>query len=151
MRKLDLRILRNVSGFYRPQRSCEGYVFTRVCHSVHRGEGACSRGGRCSWSKGCVSALGGSAWTKGGCLVWGGAWSPGGLLLGGWYPSMHWGRPPWERRLLLWTVRILLECILVKVAFIFFVQNVTLTWAFQYIVISQLSLKSSFRISRANI
>ena len=23
--------------FYRPQRSCEGYVFTRVCHSVYRG------------------------------------------------------------------------------------------------------------------
>ena len=23
--------------FYRPQRSCEGYVFTPVCHSVHRG------------------------------------------------------------------------------------------------------------------
>ena len=22
---------------YRPQRSCEGYVFTPVCHSVHRG------------------------------------------------------------------------------------------------------------------
>ena len=25
---------------YRPQRSCEGYVFTPVCHSVHRG-GVC--------------------------------------------------------------------------------------------------------------
>ena len=25
--------------YYRPQRSCEGYVFTRVCHSVHRGGG----------------------------------------------------------------------------------------------------------------
>ena len=23
--------------FYRPQRSCQGYVFTPVCHSVHRG------------------------------------------------------------------------------------------------------------------
>ena len=23
---------------YHPQRSCEGYVFTPVCHSVHRGE-----------------------------------------------------------------------------------------------------------------
>ena len=41
--------------FYRPQRSCEGYVFTRVCHSVHGGvpgpggvpgsRGVCSRGG----------------------------------------------------------------------------------------------------------
>ena len=28
--------------FYRPQRSCEGYVFfTCVCHSVHRGGGVC--------------------------------------------------------------------------------------------------------------
>ena len=24
---------------YRPQRSCEGYVFTRVCHSIHSGGG----------------------------------------------------------------------------------------------------------------
>ena len=31
------------SYHYCPQRSCEGYVFTRVCHSVHRGVclGAC--------------------------------------------------------------------------------------------------------------
>ena len=26
-----------VNDNYRPQRSCEGYVFTPVCHSVHRG------------------------------------------------------------------------------------------------------------------
>ena len=26
-----------VIDYYRPQRSCEGYVFTPVCHSVHRG------------------------------------------------------------------------------------------------------------------
>ena len=25
------------NNYYRPQRSSEGYVFTRVCHSVHRG------------------------------------------------------------------------------------------------------------------
>ena len=29
-------------GYYRPQRSCEGYVFTPVCHSVHRGGGCLS-------------------------------------------------------------------------------------------------------------
>ena len=23
--------------YFRPQRSCEGYVFTRVCHCIHRG------------------------------------------------------------------------------------------------------------------
>ena len=60
--------------------------------------------------------------------VWsgpGGAWSQGGLVLGmpapggvwsrgGWYASMQWGRPsPRERRLLLRTVRMLMECILV--------------------------------------
>ena len=28
----------NLIYIYRPQRSCEGYVFTRVCHSVHGGE-----------------------------------------------------------------------------------------------------------------
>ena len=87
----------------------------------------------------------------GGCLDQGGCLVPGGLLLGGGIPACTEADPPRERRLLLWTVRILLEYILVKVAFIFFVQNVTLPWAFQYIVISQLSLKSSFRISRANI
>ena len=27
------------NNLYRPQRSCEGYVFTPVCHSVHRGVG----------------------------------------------------------------------------------------------------------------
>ena len=34
--------------FNRPQRSCEGYIFTPVCHSVHRGGGAipaCIAGG----------------------------------------------------------------------------------------------------------
>ena len=28
------------NNYYRPQRSCEGYVFTPVCHSVHRGGSA---------------------------------------------------------------------------------------------------------------
>ena len=68
-------------NYYRPQRSCEGYVFTRVCHSVHgRGGGipACIAGG--------IPA----------CLAAGGVETP-----------------PRSRRLLLRTVRILLECILV--------------------------------------
>ena len=46
-------------AFYRPQRSCEGYVFTHVCHSVHEGG---------AWSQGVPG--------PGGCLV------PGGLLRG---------------------------------------------------------------------
>ena len=56
---------------------------------------------------------------SGGDLLWGGAWS-GGMCVclwgevpgpGGRHPSMHWA--PWERRLLLRTVCIPLECILV--------------------------------------
>ena len=59
-------------AFYRPQRSCEGYVFTHVCHSVHEGG---------AWSWGCLvpggSAPGGPAW---GCLFRGGACSRGSAL-----------------------------------------------------------------------
>ena len=101
--------------FYRPQRSCEGYVFTGVClstggvvsqhalqvvsqHALQQvSTGGLFPGGACS----------------GGCLLWAGACSMGGaapggcLLQGGGDPS-----PP-SRRLLLRTVRILLECILV--------------------------------------
>ena len=61
--------------YYRPQRSCEGYVFTRVCHSVQGG----------------------------GCL-------PQCMLV---YCHHHRPPPPPYPRLLLRTVRILLECILV--------------------------------------
>ena len=71
-------------GYYRPQRSYEGYVFTRVCHSVQRG--VYSRG--LLWEG---SALGGVP-------------APGGV----WRPPLA-----RSRRLLSQTVRILLECILV--------------------------------------
>ena len=67
---------------YRPQRSCEGYVFTRVCHSVLGGAiPACTAGGitaclavggACSWG----SAAGGGGCLLGGCLI-------RGCLLGG--------------------------------------------------------------------
>ena len=49
--------------YYRPQRSCEGYVFTGVCDSVHKGGGAipaCIAGG----IPACLAA--------GGCLLRGG-------------------------------------------------------------------------------
>ena len=86
------------SLYYRPQRSCEGYVFTGVCLSTRGvpGPGGClvwgggsapgevpPRGGGGACSGGMPGP--GGAWS-GGCLVWGGAGS------GGWYPSMHWGR-----------------------------------------------------------
>ena len=84
---------------YRPQRSCEGYVFTPVCHSVHRG-GVC------------LSAC------------WDTTPSPRtrhpprpGTPPPEQTPPPGPGTPPGSRpasrRLLLRTVRILLECILV--------------------------------------
>ena len=120
--KVVLPFVTNGINFYRPQRSCEGYVFTGVClstggclvlGSLFQG-GAWSWGGVCSggaWSWGGVcsqgvpgpggSALGG-AWSWGG-LLQGGVPGPGGCLV---------ETPP--GRLLLRTVRILLECILVN-------------------------------------
>ena len=49
-------------------------------------------------SRGCLlpgglSAPGGVVCSQGVC-PWEGVCSRGGLLLGGWYPSMHWGRHP---------------------------------------------------------
>ena len=55
---------------YRPQRSCEGYVFTRVCHSVRGGVPG----------RGEVPGPGGSA--PGGCLLPGGCLVQGGMLRG---------------------------------------------------------------------
>ena len=106
--------------------------------SVHEGGGCLVRGrsaprgvpgpGRGSavggaWSQG-VPGLGGlvpqGAWSRGG--AWSGgwvvAWSRGAPGPGGGYPSKYWDRPPpRERRLLLQTVRILLECILLSYQF----------------------------------
>ena len=81
-----------LGNFYRPQRSREGYVFTRVCLST------------------------GGVLVPGGCLVLGGVWSRRVCSRGRGLVSKHALRqtpPPRERRLLLRTVRILLECILV--------------------------------------
>ena len=119
--------------FYRPQRSCEGYVFTGICLSRggcllrgawSRGVGVCLLPGGLVWGRGVPAPMGaglgqGNAWSWG-CLL------PGGcLVLGGWYPSMHWGRhPPRQRWLLLWMVRIPLECILI------FNFNIQVWWSF---------------------
>ena len=80
---------------YRPQRSCEGYVFTPVCHSVHRGV--------------CLSAC----WdtTPHQDQAPPGPGTPPGADPPG--PGTPPGSRPASRRLLLRTVRILLECILV--------------------------------------
>ena len=139
------------ANYYCPQRSCEGYVFTCVCDSVHRGGAipACLAAGL---QGGCL-VLGvpgpGGVWC--GLLLW-----PSGLvafwlkvafwygLRGGRRPphqkaitedhfqtegclqseghnrrpqqkAMRSPSPPPSRRLLLRTVRILLECILVLI------------------------------------
>ena len=65
------------------------------------GGGLPGPGGGSAWSRG-VSLVqgglpgpGGSPWSRWVCLVWGGsAWLGGGVLRGGWHPSMHWGRHP---------------------------------------------------------
>ena len=77
-----------LSIFYRPQRSCEGYVFTGVCLSTW-GEGEYPSM-PCRWypSRSCSRSRGVRAWGGG-----------------------RGGDPPASRRLLLRTVRILLECI----------------------------------------
>ena len=80
----------------------QGYIFTGVYDSVHRG-GVCSRGSVVC-SGGGVSAPGGSA-LGGGCLLLGGCLVLGGLCVPGEDPPP--GRP------LLRAVRILLECNLV--------------------------------------
>ena len=113
-----------VSYYYRPQWSCEGYDFTGVCLSTVGGDCFPSMPCRwypsmpCSRSPGgcdipaCIAGgipaclatgLQGGAWS-GGCLVLGGGLLRGGLVWGsaprgvpgrgGWYPSMHWDRPP---------------------------------------------------------
>ena len=74
------------TDYYRPQRSCEGYVFTRVCDSVHGGGGAIP-----AYIAGGIPAVGGGACSRGvpapgvsapgGCLLWG-VPAPGGCLLG---------------------------------------------------------------------
>ena len=73
-------------GFYHPQRSCEGYIFTGVC--LFTG-GMPGPGGLCL-VPGRVSAAGGLLWwvsaPEGGVPGLGGVCSGEGR---GWYPSMH--------------------------------------------------------------
>ena len=101
----DILTTNYVNHFYRPQRSCEGYVFTRVCDSVHRGgvlsqhalqvvsQHALQQGGACSGGSAPGGLLGGSAGgvCSGGCLFQGcllrgyllqGVPVPGGPALG---------------------------------------------------------------------
>ena len=99
-----------ICTFYRPQRSCEGYVFTGVCLSTGGvsapkglGLGVCSRGVSAPRGVGVGCLLPGvCAWSGRGCLL------PGGVGI----QACTEADPPRERRLLLRTVRILLECIL---------------------------------------
>ena len=111
----------------------QGYVFTHVCDSVHRGDGipaciagsipACLAAGlQASNIPACIAGfqahtqgeVEGSGQVGSQAHTWGVSRPIGGSPgphLGGVYPSMHWGRSP--QQLLLWVARILLECILV--------------------------------------
>ena len=91
---------------------CEGYVFTRVCYSVHRDGLQAIPTGEVGWSgwgvfrprpKGVYRPREVSRATPLGVQA----------QAGGVYPSMHWNRHPPERWPLLRTVCILLEYILV--------------------------------------
>ena len=98
----EINIMDIFSGyFYRPQQSCEGYVFTPVCHSVHRG-GVCLNA---CWD---TTPTGSTPPGK---------HPPGSTPLGSTHPPVG---TPAERWLPLRTIRILLECILVRLYFCFF-------------------------------
>ena len=83
--------------------------FTRVCDPVHGGGGVCYPSMHCRWYPNMALQQGGSA-PGGVCSRGEGLLRGGGGMLGGW-------RSPKSRRLLLWTVHILLECILVSYYF----------------------------------
>ena len=70
----------------------------------------------CGCPQGGCLVRGSGAWS-GGCLVWRGVPGPGGKGRGWWVPERGawWRHPP--GRLLLWAVRILVECILVFLSF----------------------------------
>ena len=113
--------------YYCLQRSCEGYVFTGVslftggwypsmpCRWYPSMPCSRSRGWypsmpcRCYPSMPCSRSPGGSLLWGEGYLLWGGACSQGVTA-----PGECGGDPPASRRLLMRTVRILLECILVE-------------------------------------
>ena len=98
---------------YRLQGSCEGYVFTDVCLSMGGG-GVVSQHALQVVSQHALQQVSrGGAWSGGGApegvCSGGGTWSGGVCLSACWDTSP----PPQEKRLLLQTVCIPLECILV--------------------------------------
>ena len=109
----------------------QGYIFTGICDSVHGGMCSCRGVHSCQGT--CVVA-GGCAWLPGGMHdCWGHAWLPGGMhgcqgacmVAGegvcGCQGGMHGGHGGMHRiqrdTVNEWAVRILLECILVKINF----------------------------------
>ena len=113
-------------------RSCGLVIFTvrnEVAKVMFSQACVCPQGGEAgpggTWCSGGDSGPGWCLLLGGGCLVLGGSWSSGGCLVGGSGGAWYWGvgipacteADPPERRLLLRTVRILLECILVLANF----------------------------------
>ena len=69
----------NSRSYYRPQRSCEGYVFTRVCNSVHGGGvaiPACIAGGIPACLAAGLQGRGGGVACSGRYLLRAGVWRP---------------------------------------------------------------------------
>ena len=97
--------------YYRPQRSCEGYVFTLVCHSVHRG-GVCLS--EC-WDTTTPREQAPPQEQAPLDQVPPGTRHPPRTRHP---PGPGTPPPPGQRQLLLRTVRILLECILVQNKFV---------------------------------
>ena len=65
----------------------QGYVFTRVCDSVHRGACVVARGGMCGCLGVCVVA--GGAWLPGGVHGWGGVHGSQGVCMVAGEGSVH--------------------------------------------------------------
>ena len=135
-----IELFKSQFAYYRPQTKLrEGYVFTGVCDSVHRGGGgipACTAGLQAhtreggSWGSGLEGSAGPHLRGKLRGLA-GGVSRP--TLRGSPGPHPGVSRPtssgvsrhtptPTSRRLLLWAVRILLECILV-ICFFYILRN----------------------------
>ena len=87
----------------------QGNIFRIMCKEFCPGEGACSRGGACSWGVGCLLQ---------GYLLWRDACSGGEVPMSGGVPAMGCLVETPPGRLLMRVVRILLECILVWQGFL---------------------------------
>ena len=130
MSKHSLLPYLGLENIYRPQRSCEGYVFTPVCHSVHR-VGVCLSACWDTTPPQSRHPLGADTpqirHPPGADTPWNTHPPRPGTLPGAGNPP-----PREQRRLLLRTVRILLECILVGYFFNLRIRQSVLFWSLTF-------------------